>query len=87
MLGLTPWSTWPLHVKIFTSEAAKAWEAAEKTLPVFTLLPPGFTCSIELEGVDGKKASANVGSGRMGPIDTSDGKTIYCVSFTVSTPF
>lgn len=74
MLGLSPWCDWPLHVKVFTPEAAKAWRDAENEHTSFTLLPPGFTYSIELEGVDGKKASTNVGSGRTGPIDISDGK-------------
>lgn len=35
-------------------------------------LPPGFTCSVELEGVDGK--SGHHGSGRRGPIAVDDGE-------------
>lgn len=61
-----PFNTWPLHVKLFTKEAAQHWKTAEDVLP----LPPGFTCSVELEGVDGK--SGHPGSGRQGPISVDD---------------
>ncbi|PPQ98457.1 hypothetical protein CVT24_004135 [Panaeolus cyanescens] len=71
MIALHPFNTWPLHVKLFTEEAVKFWEAsANKSLS----LPPGFTCTIELEGVDGK--SGNSGSGRKGPIDVTDGPIV-----------
>lgn len=73
MLGSLPWSNWPLHVKLFTEEASKAWKDAEGS----TLnLPQGFSSSIELKGVDGKRVSgnANAGSGRNGPINITDGK-------------
>ncbi|KAF9047348.1 hypothetical protein BJ165DRAFT_1344447, partial [Panaeolus papilionaceus] len=69
MIALHPFNTWPLHVKLFTEEAVKHWNessSANKTYP----LPPGFTCTVELEGVDGK--SGNPGSGRQGPIDITD---------------
>jgi len=70
MITSYPYSNWPLHVKLFTTEAVKAWEGSGRTN---AHLPMGFTCAIELEGVDGKKADVNVGSGRRGPIDVSDG--------------
>ncbi|KAF8904362.1 hypothetical protein CPB84DRAFT_1677351 [Gymnopilus junonius] len=66
MISRHPFNTWPLHVKLFTEEAAQYWRAAEDSLP----LPPGFTCSVELEGVDGK--SGLPGSGRQGPIIVDD---------------
>lgn len=69
MITRNPFNAWPLHVKLFTTEAVKLWEAASaaKNAPV---MPPGFTCSIELEGVDGM--SGHPGSGRKGPIDVYD---------------
>ena len=71
MIASHPYSNWPLHVKLFTKEAVKAWaEAAQGNAQ----LPMGFTTVIELEGVDGKKANVYVGGGRKGPIDVSDGK-------------
>ena len=67
MLTTHPYTNWPLHVKLFTTEALKGWtEACEAP----TLLPLGFTVCVELEGVDGK--CDNVGSGREGPIDVTD---------------
>jgi structure-specific endonuclease subunit SLX1 len=69
MICTPPYNGWPLHVKIFTEEAAKAWETAGILAPP---LPRGFTCTIELEGVDGK--SGLRGSGRVGPIDVTDGR-------------
>ena len=70
MIVSYPYSNWPLHVKLFSTEAVKAWDVSGRTNPH---LPMGFTSAIELEGVDGKKADVNVGSGRRGPIDVSDG--------------
>lgn len=70
MLCSHPYSRWPLHVKLFTEDAVKAWNDAAKS-PIASTLPPGFTYSIELEGVDGK--SKQIGSGRRGPIDVEDG--------------
>jgi structure-specific endonuclease subunit SLX1 len=69
MIARHPFNTWPLHVKLFTEEAVKSWEAASaaKGAPA---MPPGFTCSIELEGVDGM--SGHPGSGRTEPIDVHD---------------
>ncbi|KAJ7072526.1 hypothetical protein C8F01DRAFT_250575 [Mycena amicta] len=67
MIATHPWSTWPLHVKLFTPAAVKGWTAAQKTTPP---LPQGFTYTVELEGVDGK--SGVVGSGRDGPIIVDD---------------
>ncbi|CAG8690666.1 2583_t:CDS:2, partial [Acaulospora colombiana] len=72
MLGSHPYSHWPLHVKLFTEEAARAWHKAEKTTGQ---LPEGFTSSIELEGVDGSNARLYGGSGRNGPIDILDGQS------------
>jgi structure-specific endonuclease subunit SLX1 len=70
MVNTHPYSTWPLHVKLFSPDAATAWNDAAKAYPT---LPLGFTSAVELEGVDGKKASTHVGSGRDGPIDVHDG--------------
>ncbi|KAJ7188526.1 hypothetical protein C8R46DRAFT_1054960 [Mycena filopes] len=68
MLSTHPWSTWPLHVKLFTDTAVKGWKSADdKAIPP---LPPGFTCAVELEGVDGK--SGQVGSNRRGPLSVDD---------------
>ncbi|KAG5720453.1 hypothetical protein E4T56_gene9380 [Termitomyces sp. T112] len=68
MISTHPYSTWPLHVKLFSDEAVAAWKAAARhSAP----MPPGFTYSIELEGVDGK--SGKVGSGRREPISVKDG--------------
>lgn len=70
MLVSPPYSSWPLHVKLFTAEAVKHWNfiRSSQSIP----LPPGFTYTIELEGVDGKSGKA--GSGRKGPIDVTDGE-------------
>ncbi|KAF8516045.1 hypothetical protein JB92DRAFT_2716263, partial [Gautieria morchelliformis] len=67
MLTSHPYTSWPLHVKLFTPEALKGWTEACKSA---TPLPPGFTYCVELEGVDGKRN--DVGSGRTGPIDVTD---------------
>lgn len=67
MVRAHPYNTWPLHVKLFTEEAAKTWDTISQKEP----LPPGLTFSVELEGVDGK--SGKEGSGRTGPIDVTDG--------------
>ncbi|KAJ7251825.1 hypothetical protein B0H12DRAFT_1119005 [Mycena haematopus] len=68
MLSTHPWSTWPLHVKLFTDTAVKGWKAANDKISV--PLPLGFTCAVELEGVDGK--SGQIGSGRHGPLRVDD---------------
>ncbi|KAJ7668441.1 hypothetical protein DFH06DRAFT_198905 [Mycena polygramma] len=68
MLSTHPWSTWPLHVKLFTPAAVAGWKSANDH--TVTPLPPAFTCVTELEGVDGK--SGQVGSGRLGPIKVDD---------------
>jgi hypothetical protein len=70
MISTHPYNTWPLCVKLFADEAVKAWKEASP-FP----LPLAFTCTTELEGVDGK--SGKVGSGRLGPINITDGDTIY----------
>jgi len=67
MLESHPYKLWPLHVKLFTEQAAKAWNEAETKLEE---LLPGSTVVTELEGVDGK--SGKTGSGRQGPIDVTD---------------
>ncbi|KAF8621551.1 hypothetical protein AX15_007720 [Amanita polypyramis BW_CC] len=64
-----PYNMWPLRVKLFTNEAVRHWEEAGKGAPLLPL-PLGFTCQVELEGVDGK--SGLIGSGRKGPIDITD---------------
>ncbi|KAF8198002.1 hypothetical protein BJ912DRAFT_1039597 [Pholiota molesta] len=69
MIARHPFNTWPLHVKLFTEEALQYWNASAR-IPQVLPLPPGFTCSIELEGVDGK--SGHPGSGRQGPITADD---------------
>lgn len=70
MVSSHPYNTWPLHVKLFTEEAVKAWSENPKNSS-FPPLPSGLTVSTELEGVDGK--SGKVGSGRVGAIDVTDG--------------
>ena len=67
MLASHPYNLWPLHVKLFTKQAAKFWDDIQ-SVPV----PPGLYCSVELEGVDGK--SGVTGSGRSAPIDVKDGQ-------------
>ncbi|KAI0059978.1 hypothetical protein BV25DRAFT_1808303 [Artomyces pyxidatus] len=69
MIACRPYNTWPLHVKLFTSEAVKIWGNVAKE-PRTPPPPQGFTMKTELEGVDGK--SGLPGSGRTGPIDISD---------------
>ncbi|KAJ7128931.1 hypothetical protein C8R43DRAFT_685516 [Mycena crocata] len=69
MLSTHPWSAWPLHVKLFTDAALKGWKTANAK-PGTPPLPPGFTCVVELEGVDGK--SGQDGSGRQGPLLVDD---------------
>ena len=71
MIASHPYNTWPLHVKIFTEEASKHWNTISGGHPRRFTLPVGFTCSVELEGVDGQ--SGLIGSGRMGAIDVKDG--------------
>jgi hypothetical protein len=68
MITRPPFNNWPLHVKLFTTEAVKLWDTASaaKHAPA---MPPGFTSSIELEGVDGKSGH----SGRKGAIAVDDG--------------
>ncbi|KIY53082.1 hypothetical protein FISHEDRAFT_69223 [Fistulina hepatica ATCC 64428] len=66
MITRRPYDRWPLHVKIFSLEAVKCWTDVAKAF----MLPPGFTRSVELEGVDGK--SGLLGSGRIGGIDVTD---------------
>ncbi|KAJ6602178.1 hypothetical protein B0H10DRAFT_2230287 [Mycena sp. CBHHK59/15] len=69
MISTHPYSSWPLHVKLFTDAAVKGWANANKDASV-PALPQGFTYVIELEGVDGK--SGQVGSGRDGPLSAND---------------
>ena len=68
MVTAHPYNMWPLHIKFFTSASKKAWDEAT----VSQSLPPGMTLTEEYEGVDGK--SGLPGSGRVGPIDVTDGK-------------
>ena len=75
MITMSPFNTWPLHVKLFTHEAELYWKDSNDVAPP---LPPGFTCTTELEGVDGK--SGQVGSGRQGPITIDDGKLLLSFS-------
>ncbi|KAF9528467.1 hypothetical protein CPB83DRAFT_791449 [Crepidotus variabilis] len=69
MIARHPFNTWALHVKLFTEEAANLWTRASTTKSA-TPMPPGFTCTTELEGVDGK--SGRLGSGRQDPIAVDD---------------
>jgi structure-specific endonuclease subunit SLX1 len=71
MMSMHPYKLWPLHVKLFTEEASNAWNDAQTKLEV-SILPPGCTVVAEFEGVDGK--SGNIGTGRQGPIDVTDGE-------------
>jgi hypothetical protein len=71
MIASHPYVSWPLRATFFTEEALKAWNDATRTLDLKELpLPPGFSHTVELEGVDGK--SGQRGSGRSGPIDVTD---------------
>lgn len=70
-----PFTSWPLHVKLFTEEAVNYWDAAARKSK--TPMPPGFICSVELEGVDGK--SGIVGSGRIGPMRADDGTKCFSI--------
>ncbi|KZT28272.1 hypothetical protein NEOLEDRAFT_1087264 [Neolentinus lepideus HHB14362 ss-1] len=73
MVASHPYTTWPLHVKLFTQDVLKAWTEASRKADADGLpLPPGFTCVTEFEGVDGKTGMR--GSGRYGPIDVTDGQ-------------
>jgi structure-specific endonuclease subunit SLX1 len=74
MVTAHPYNMWPLQVKFFTSESKKAWDKATVSRP----LPAGLTLAEEYEGVDG--SSGFPGSGRVGPIDVTDGREF--VSFT-----
>lgn len=53
MLSLPPYNNWPLHVKLFHTDAVNEWASAAASVPS-EHLPPGLTVSVELEGVDGK---------------------------------
>jgi structure-specific endonuclease subunit SLX1 len=77
LISRPPFNTWPLHVKLFTHEAEQYWKDSATT-DTTSPLPPGFTCTLELEGVDGK--SGLVGSGRQGPISIDDGKLLLSIS-------
>jgi structure-specific endonuclease subunit SLX1 len=70
MIASHPYNTWPLRANFFTEEAHQLWNTAAKPLN----LPPGFSFSVELEGVDG--CSGQTGSGRHGPIDVTDSKFV-----------
>lgn len=74
MICNPPYSTWPLHVKLFRPEAVKAWSAAEKIIPE---MPLGFTYSTDLEGVDGQSEAIN--RVRETPIDVKDGEDIHVI--------
>ena len=78
MISRPPFNTWPLHVKLFTHEADQYWRD-NVTTDIAAPLPPGFTCTLELEGVDGK--SGHAGSGRQGPISVNDGKSFLGIYF------
>jgi structure-specific endonuclease subunit SLX1 len=78
MLSLPPYSSWPLHMKLFHVDAVRAWNEAAEVVPN-AHLPVGLTVSVELEGVDGKgtPGSSAVTSkpprgARTTPIDVKD---------------
>jgi len=70
MICISPWSSWPLQVKLFCPEAAEAWEAAASR---GLQLPAGFSLTKEYEGVDGKRQIPD--PQRTGPIDVKDGES------------
>jgi hypothetical protein len=78
MIRTPPFSFWPLHVKLFTEEASDIWQStiarntASSNLSPADYFPPGFSWSIELEGVDGRSGHPQ-GSGRTAPLDVKDG--------------
>lgn len=76
MISNHPYNTWPLHIKLFTDEAVRRWNDANSDVDM-PPIPPGFTSSIELEGVDGN--SGQLGSGRHGPINVQDGHMFCCI--------
>ncbi|KAJ2916316.1 hypothetical protein MD484_g4080, partial [Candolleomyces efflorescens] len=77
MIRTPPFSFWPLHVKLFTEEASDIWQStiarntATSSLSPPSYFPPGFSWSIELEGVDGRSGHPK-GSGRTAPLDVKD---------------
>lgn len=77
MVAAHPYNMWPLHVKFFVDTSKKAWDQAVVSQP----LPLGITFAEEYEGVDGK--SGLPGSGRVGPIDVTDGKKVHTVTHSV----
>ncbi|KAJ2931293.1 hypothetical protein H1R20_g5854, partial [Candolleomyces eurysporus] len=77
MIRTPPFSFWPLHVKLFTEEAADIWQStvarntANSNQTLANYFPPGFSQSVELEGVDGRSGHP-LGSGRTAPLDVND---------------
>ncbi|CAE6488225.1 unnamed protein product [Rhizoctonia solani] len=73
MLPISPYNTWPLHVKIFTEEAKALWDEVQE-IETNEPLPKGLTVSVELEGVDGKLATSvhRRHGARTGPIEVKD---------------
>jgi hypothetical protein len=72
MIASHPYNSWP-HVKLFTRDAVKGWQDANKAVGDSMPLPKGFTVTTELEdpdACDGK--SGELGSGRKGPIEVTD---------------
>lgn len=65
MLNTIPYSNWPLHIKFFSKDAVMAWESAARVYPA---LPRGFTCSVEVEGVDGKRGVGGGGGEGIGSV-------------------
>ena len=74
MVTAHPYNMWPLHIKFFTRMSKKAWDEAT----VSQSLPAGMTFAEEYEGVDGRSGLS--GSGRVGPVDITDGRV--CVGHT-----
>lgn len=88
MLSSPPWSSWPLHVKFFHLDAVQEWSTATASIPD-SLLPPGLTVSVELEGVDGKSTRPILNSSksksaketRDTPIDVKDSECLAISSY------
>lgn len=93
MLSTHPYTNWPLHVKLFTEDAVKHWNASDETnsrsakgkgkqTDLSAGLPQGSIVSVELEGVDGKGESILLDqcTRRLVPIEVTDGMSLIPVT-------
>lgn len=76
MLSLPPYNSWPLHITLFHPDAVAEWNSAASKGGLN--LPPGFTVSVQYEGVDGKGSRPGAARLREGPIDVKDCKFWSC---------